>query len=175
MKSKQLRSKQLNDSNKITIFNFKSLSTILSSNTRSARNGFVFVPSYNFFCQNNLHVVANKNITTQNKHIQTKKKQTYIKQWLHKLKDLSHFIRELKFYIKMRKLNIQMVQGEKRQLHKNKNVTLMNWKTFLYLICILLKFLLSYYFLQNCRFGIHIIKGLVKHHQWELKCHLKSF
>ena len=46
----------------------------------------------------------------------------------------------------------------------------MNQKTFLNLICILF-----YYFLQICRFAVHIIKGLLKHHQRELKCHLQSF
>ena len=45
------------------------------------------------------------------------------------------------------------------------NVTLMDLETFLNLICILLKLLLFYHFIQNCRFDFHITKELLKHYQ----------
>ena len=67
-----------------------------------------------------------------------------------------------------------MIQN-KRNSYAKQNVRLMDLKTFLYLICILLKLLLFQYFLQNCIFGFHIIKDLLKHHHSELKCHLSPY
>ena len=66
-----------------------------------------------------------------------------------------------------------MIQN-KRNSYAKQNVTLMDLKTFLYLICLLLKLFLFYYFLQSCNLGFHIIECLLKH-QSELKCHLQSF
>ena len=64
----------------------------------------------------------------------------------------------------MEKRKIQLMNGSKikKTAMQNKNVTLRDLKTVLYLICILLKLLLSYHFLQSCKIRFHIIKSLIK-------------
>ena len=66
---------------------------------------------------------------------------------------------------KGKKIAYEWFKNKKKDSCVNKTATLKDLKTFLNLICISLKLLAFYYFLQNCRFGFQIMKGLLKHHQ----------